>query len=118
SMTILEHTKQVAIWGFGREGQAALRFIVKNYPHIRTTILNDIPLPEADSPGAQVNIIHGHGVPDAIRSGEFDLIVKSPGISLYREEVVEAKRAGVRFTSVTNLWFEQARSAQTIAVTG
>ena len=54
----------------------------------------------------------------AIRSGRFDVVVKSPGISLYRDEIVEAKQRGVRFTSGTNLWFEHNPDVRKIVVTG
>ena len=46
------------------------------------------------------------------------MVIKSPGVSPYRPEVEKAKRRGVDFTSVTNLWFEENPKAKTIAVTG
>jgi UDP-N-acetylmuramoyl-L-alanine---L-glutamate ligase len=117
-MPILRGARHIGIWGFGREGQAAYHFLQNNYPDVEITILNDTPLPRADQEERRLRVIHGDEVPSAIRSGVFDIIVKSPGISLYRQEIIDAKEAGVRFTSITNLWFEQNQDARTIVVTG
>ena len=115
-MRILDGARQVAIWGFGREGRAAFDFLRKTHPDIALTILNDTPLSEP--PTGDAPVIHGAAVAAAIRSARFDIVVKSPGVSLYRPEISDAKAAGVRFTSATNLWFEQNPGAKTIAVTG
>ena len=47
-----------------------------------------------------------------------DVVVKSPGISLYDPLVLQAQAAGVRFTSLLNLWFADHPAARTICVTG
>jgi UDP-N-acetylmuramoylalanine--D-glutamate ligase len=113
-MRILAGARHVAIWGFGREGRATFDFLRENHPDIDLAILNDTPL--GQPPDASV--IQGDAAAAAIRSGRFDVVVKSPGISLYRPEIADAKAAGTRFTSATNLWFEQNPQAKTIAVTG
>jgi UDP-N-acetylmuramoylalanine--D-glutamate ligase len=115
-MHTLQRARRAAIWGFGREGRAVLEFIRSNCPDMHPAILNDTPL--AEQAGAPLRVICGDAAAEAVRSGEFDLIVKSPGISLYRPEITEAKRRGVRFTSATNLWFELHPEGKTIAVTG
>jgi len=115
-MRILDGARHVAIWGFGREGRAAYEFLRRDHPNIGLTILNDTPLSEP--PAGDTPVILGDAVATAIRSSRFDVVVKSPGISLYRPEIADAKAAGIRFTSATNLWFEQNPAARTIAVTG
>jgi UDP-N-acetylmuramoylalanine--D-glutamate ligase len=45
-------------------------------------------------------------------------VIKSPGISAYTPEIIEAQHNGTRFTSGTALWFAQHRQARVIAVTG
>ncbi len=111
-MPILDGVKAVGIWGFGREGRAAFDHIRASYPRIEITVLNDTPLAEK----IDARTAYGPAVGEAL--GELDVVVKSPGISLYRPEIEEAKRRGARFTSVTNLWFEKYPSAFKIAVTG
>lgn len=111
-MPILDGVKAAGIWGFGREGRAAFDHIRASYPRIEITVLNDTPLAEE----IDARTVCGPAVGEAL--GELDVVVKSPGISLYRREIEEAKRRGARFTSVTNLWFEKYPSAFKIAVTG
>jgi UDP-N-acetylmuramoylalanine--D-glutamate ligase len=111
-MAILDGVKAAGIWGFGREGRAAFDHIRASYPQIEITVLNDTPLAE----NIDARTAYGPAVAQAL--GEQDVVVKSPGISLYRPEIEEAKRLGARFTSVTNLWFEKYPSAFKIAVTG
>src|SRR6185312_7669003 len=67
--------------------------------------------------GEGASLIHGREAVAAAIGG-FDVVVKSPGISLYSPLVSEAKRRGVRFTSLLNLWFAEPHAAQTICVTG
>ncbi|MFZ1108729.1 MAG: UDP-N-acetylmuramoyl-L-alanine--D-glutamate ligase [Rhodomicrobium sp.] len=113
-MPIFEGVKRAGIWGFGREGRAAFDHIRARYPHIDIAILNDTPLPAG--PGAPA--IAGPDVAKALVDGSLDIVVKSPGVSLYRPEIAEAKRRGARFTSATNIWFEENRGAFKIVVTG
>jgi len=50
--------------------------------------------------------------------GGFDVVVKSPGISVYKPALVAAQSQGTRFTSGTALWFGNNPDARVIAVTG
>ncbi|HET8941855.1 MAG TPA: UDP-N-acetylmuramoyl-L-alanine--D-glutamate ligase [Rudaea sp.] len=49
---------------------------------------------------------------------QFDVVVKSPGISAYKSPVPQALEAGVKFTSASALWFAENPHARTICVTG
>ncbi len=108
-------SSEAAIWGYGREGQAALAHLKEKRPDLTLVILNDTPI--SDAP-AGLEILTGDAAKDALTSGRFALVVKSPGISLYRPEIAQAKAKGTKFTSGTNLWFEAHPEARTIAVTG
>jgi UDP-N-acetylmuramoylalanine--D-glutamate ligase len=101
--------KRIAIWGYGREGRAALPFLRER--GVEATVLDDGAV-EADAP-----VITGR---DAIVAtiGSFDVVVKSPGISLYDPLIRDAQDRGVRFTSLLNLWFSEQPSCRTICVTG
>jgi UDP-N-acetylmuramoylalanine--D-glutamate ligase len=107
--------ERAAIWGYGREGAAALRFLKTTQPNLDVTILNDTALAEAP---AGVPVLTGDAAMRALAEGAFSLIVKSPGIILYRAEIAAAKAKGARFTSGTNLWFANYPDAKTIVVTG
>ena len=103
---------RVAIWGFAREGRAALRFLREHDPGMAITVLDDAASGDADAP-----LISGRAS-IAAAIGGFDVVVKSPGISLYDPLVAKARADGVRFTSLLNLWFADAPTCRTICVTG
>jgi UDP-N-acetylmuramoylalanine--D-glutamate ligase len=104
--------KRIAIWGYAREGRAALRFLRERDPALDLTVLED-----GDAPDVQAALISGRAAIAEAISG-FDVVVKSPGISLYDPLVLGAKGAGVRFTSLLNLWFADDPPCRTICVTG
>lgn len=114
-MTISRSTRSVAIWGFGREGVAALDWMRARYPACAVTILNDAPL--ADAPDG-VPVLTGAAASAALADGRFEAVIKSPGVSLYRPEIAAARKKSTRFTSGVNLWFRDNPGASTIAVTG
>lgn len=114
-MTISRSTRSLAIWGLGREGLAALAWMRERYPSCAVTILNDAPL--ADAPDG-VPVLIGEDAAQAVRDGRFEVVIKSPGVSLYRPEIAAARKKGTRFTSGVNLWFRDNPAASTIAVTG
>jgi len=107
------HRRRIAIWGFAREGQAALRFLRERDPCLAITVLDDADsIRDVDVPliGGRASI--------AATIGDFDVVVKSPGISLYDPLVLKARANGVQFTSLLNLWFADAPTGTTICVTG
>ena len=48
----------------------------------------------------------------------YDLLIRSPGISPYRQSLQHAKSAGVEITTPSNLWFAAHPQEKTICVTG
>ncbi len=116
-MAIFDGTRRVGVWGYGSEGQAVLRFVRAQHPRAVVTVLLDEMAYDLDLP-AGVALLGGDRAKAAIAAGDFDVIVKSPGISLKRQEIVDAKAAGTRVTSSTNLWLEIHGTAGTIGITG
>lgn len=111
----LKTAKTIAIWGYGREGVATYEHLKKIGVSAVISIVSD----EApDTAPDDCKILTGQSGTKAIAGGEFDLVIKSPGISLYRGEIAEGKKAGTIFTSATNIWLQAHPSARTIAVTG
>lgn len=108
---------RVAIWGLGREGRAAIRLLLAQHAGMPLLALDDAqtsPLPcEMDN----VECAFGAAaINDAL--DRIDVLIKSPGVSLYRPEIKEARRNGVKVTSLLNLWFAEKGSLSTICVTG
>ena len=78
--------RRIAIWGFAREGRAALRFLRERDPGIAITVLDDA---DGDARDVDVPLISGRAS-IAAAIGGFEVVVKSPGISLYDPLVVRA----------------------------
>ena len=111
-------TQRVAIWGLGREGRAAIDFLRKKHPVLPLVLLDDTAsggMPKGIG-GAVECIFGAERIGRAIES--VDVIVKSPGVSLYRSELRRAREKGIRITSLLNLWFAERHELTTICVTG
>lgn len=90
--------KRIGIWGMGKEG-CSIQKAIHKYAH-PTEIIE----------------INEQNTSDIFSC---DIIVKSPGVSLYRDEIKQAIQNGVIITSGTNLFFANKPSKSTIiAVTG
>ncbi len=90
--------KKVGIFGLGREGKAALACLEKY------------------APTAQIVLISENNVADL---DGCDCLIKSPGVSLYRDEIRRFRENGGRVTSCANLFFANRQgAARVLAVTG
>ncbi|HEY4146321.1 UDP-N-acetylmuramoyl-L-alanine--D-glutamate ligase [Pinirhizobacter sp.] len=112
--------RRIAAWGFGREGRATLAWLRKRLPDAPLALFC---LPseedEARAFGQTLRSLDVRtAVPDDGLLAAFDIVVKSPGISAYRSEILAARKRGTAFTSGTALWFAAHPRARTIAVTG
>jgi UDP-N-acetylmuramoyl-L-alanine---L-glutamate ligase len=108
---------RVAIWGLGREGRAAIRFVRTHHPTLPLLLLDDAP--DATPPNGIRNVECAFGAEGiAAALARIDVLIKSPGVSLYRREIAAARGNGVAITSLLNLWFAENTAIQTIAVTG
>ncbi|KJV29666.1 UDP-N-acetylmuramoyl-L-alanine--D-glutamate ligase [Luteibacter yeojuensis] len=109
--------KRVAVWGFGREGRAALDALARRLPGQGVDIY--LGADEAEAARAAYPHARVHATPpDTAALARYDVVIKSPGISAYKPELLGAQAAGTRFTSGTALWFGGHTGARTIAVTG
>jgi UDP-N-acetylmuramoylalanine--D-glutamate ligase len=108
--------KRVAIWGLGREGRAAIRLIRRQHPDLPLLLLDDradARLPE-EADAACEPAFGSAAVLRALERAE--IVVKSPGVSLYRPELQGPDRPAV--TSLLNLWFAEKPTVATLCVTG
>ena len=111
-------SRDVAIWGFGREGRAALSALRRKFPEKSLTVY--CRRDEAEQSRAlidsRVRVIEGE--PDAGALASHHVVIKSPGISAYKAEILATQERGTAFTSGTALWFGENPDARVIAVTG
>src|SRR5574337_2029102 len=109
--------RRVAVWCFGREGRAALAALRERLPAQRFTLFcRPAEVEAARAFDAALEVVDGE--PDAAALGQFEIVVKSPGISAYEPALLAAQAQGTRFTSGTALWFGENPNARVIAVTG
>ena len=129
----LEHA-HVAIWGYGREGRSVLAALRRRFPDKPLTLycqsdeaaaLNGAfnrPSPSREGQGgdgfdpAMLDI--RVEPPDEETLSAHDVVIKSPGISAYKSEILSAQKNGTRFISGTALWFDENPDARVVAVTG
>ncbi|MBQ9738143.1 MAG: UDP-N-acetylmuramoyl-L-alanine--D-glutamate ligase [Alphaproteobacteria bacterium] len=92
------NNKRIGIWGMGKEGISAKRAVLTYAQPASVIEVNE----------ENTNEIF-----------KCDILIKSPGVSLYRSEITEAKKQGIIITSGTNLFFANKNpQATVIAVTG
>ncbi len=104
--------RRVAILGAGVEGMAALSAIRSHGQAGSITVLDEKPVDPPAGVSARCGPLATLGLTD------FEVVVRSPGISIYRPELRSAQQAGVVFTSGSSLWLASRPAAPVIAVTG
>lgn len=110
--------RRVAIWGYGREGQAALLALRRLFPHKPLGLF--VSEAEAEAwdfsvdPLLQVHV----GAPTAGALSQYQYVIKSPGISPYDPRIEWAEFRGTRFISGSAIWFAEHARDHTLVVTG
>jgi UDP-N-acetylmuramoyl-L-alanine---L-glutamate ligase len=107
--------KKIVIWGTGREGLAVANFI--------RSFLPDQPLLFVDEASSEhafdfVNAAVARGDAIAKALAQADIVIKSPGVSLYHPAIQDLLQRGIPVTSLLNLWFAEPRRAKIICITG
>ena len=105
----LEH-KRIAIWGMGLEGRATLGFLNHHFPHKDILIIN------RDWPEDVDHFIFEKDIENHLN--DFDVVIKSPGVSFYHDAVAKMQDRGIEITSATNIWFALPKFGKVIAITG
>lgn len=114
--------KLVALWGWGREGRAAFAVLSQRLPHQPLTLF--CPPAEADAVRAETGgALQVETEVTAEALARFEVVIKSPGISPYKPEAVQAAAQGTQFIGGTSLWFSEHAQVDgtlpdTVCVTG
>ena len=107
--------KNVALWGYGKEGAAVVTALRQLDEKARIALINDT-IPESAGAAVFSELITGSSI--AARLCGFEVIVKSPGVSLYRPELQAALRNGAELLSATELALAELDLEHVIGVTG
>lgn len=90
--------KVIGIWGQGKEGLAVAKAIAEHCHNYRIVNISEDNTADID---------------------ECEVLVKSPGVSLYRKEIADALAKGIVVTSGTNLFFaNKGKNVKVVAVSG
>ena len=110
--------KKIAIWGLGHEGKAAAKFIHKALPGHTLLFVDEAAGPEKIDglPDGSLIMRGAELIAEALK--DIDVVVKSPGVSLYNPTIQRLRDKGVTITSLLNLWIAEPHRAKTICVTG
>jgi UDP-N-acetylmuramoyl-L-alanine---L-glutamate ligase len=111
---------RVGVWGAGREISSFAGRLARRLPSARIVVAAfDAPPPDSigatlSAPDARI-VIGADAV--AALSG-CDVVVRSPGVSIYRPELRALHEAGIPVTTATALWLAERGGEGVIGVTG
>lgn len=92
--------KNLLIWGLGKEGLALTEFVKANVKYQNLYLYNDSEITQSE-----LKIYHGTDINDLLN--KVDVIIRSPGVSIYKEEIVRAKAKGVKVTSSSDIFLSE-----------
>ena len=95
--------KRIALWGLGRETRAFQRELERRLQSARITAVIDDQTPEQTASRVLAQV---------------DVLVRSPGVSIYKPLLVNARARGTTVTTATSLWMAQRGGRRVIGVTG
>lgn len=96
--------KNILVWGLGKEGLAVVRFLQQERFYKNLYLYNDVLLSERVE---GFNIFSGDDINGLLP--EIDVIIRSPGVSIYKDEIIKAKAAGVKVTSSSDIFLSEMR---------
>lgn len=110
--------KRIGILGAGREGQAAYHWLKLQISDVSLQLFAETPVDkEFLQRLSSRDSIHIGSLDEASLS-DFEVLLRSPGISPYRPALQQAMAAGVDIISPSSLWFAAHPDARTICITG
>jgi UDP-N-acetylmuramoyl-L-alanine---L-glutamate ligase len=113
---------RVGVWGAGREIRSLAAQLARRLPSalIAVAAFDAPPTPEAlaalKAPAARIVTTADDDVVAALSA--CDVVVRSPGVSIHRPELVALRELSVAVTTATSLWLAERGGAGVIGVTG
>ncbi|HEV3264172.1 MAG TPA: UDP-N-acetylmuramoyl-L-alanine--D-glutamate ligase [Acidimicrobiales bacterium] len=108
--------RRVAVWGMGREGLAMARLLIERGSS--PLLIDDQVEGAAGRVEAELSTDLPVLAPDRVEWGGLDVVIRSPGVSRYRDELAAAESAGVTVTTATAVWLEDFHRLPVLAITG
>lgn len=105
----------ILLYGAGREAISTRAYLAKNFAELEVHVCVDKGKANMKNT-LQVSV---KDLGKAFAEGHYATLIRSPGVSIYKDEIVAAKDAGVHVTTNVNMWAEVQRGdAKVIAITG
>jgi UDP-N-acetylmuramoyl-L-alanine---L-glutamate ligase len=95
--------KSIALWGLGRETTVLQAQLERRLPSAEIVAVIDERTPQADARALLEQV---------------DVLVRSPGVSIYKPLIQQALTDGVSVTTTTGLWLAERGGHKVIGVTG
>ena len=110
--------RHVGILGFGRDGRAAWRYLRARFPELELTLLDENTSAMEHTGELTARDRLQTGPLSEAGLDRFDVLVRSPGISPYRDSLRLARASGTVITTPSNLWFADHPGRNTVCITG
>lgn len=105
----------VLLYGAGREAHSTRAYLAKNFADLEVHVCMD----KGEANMENTPQIQIEELDKAFTEGRYATLIRSPGVSIYKNEIVAAKKAGIHVTTNVNIWAEYRRGdAKVIAITG
>lgn len=108
--------KKIVIWGLGREALAAASLLAGR--DIPFSFVDENPNASLPSPFAQCKLVCASEKEIGEALSACEVVIKSPGVSLYHPLLEKEKSRSLVITSLLNIWLAENPSLKTIAITG
>ena len=108
--------RRVVVWGMGAEGLSLAVLAVGR--GVEPVLVDDEPEVAAGRVAAALGGVRPVHLPADVDWTAVDMVVRAPGVSRYRPELLAASAAGVRVTTAMAVWLEDHADAPVVAVTG
>jgi UDP-N-acetylmuramoyl-L-alanine---L-glutamate ligase len=118
---------RIGVWGAGREIGSFAGQLARRLPSAQIVVAAFDAPPSEDvrvtlrAPAARIVIASdGHGDGDDVVAAlsACEVVVRSPGVSIHRTELLQLREAGVPVTTATALWLAERGGQGVVGVTG
>lgn len=95
--------KKILVWGYGIEGKSAIDLLLKN------NCKHSIYVATLEKINEEINNIV-FITENEIFNYNFDIIIKSSGISSYKNEIIELRKKGIIITTIINIFLAEVNN--------